>query len=264
MHFLIIDLETAPNNETDWKPPENKPDAFMPPVCHRIVCNAGMEIETNKEFNRCNWIGTFGRPGDERSYIEDFIEKAQDDEKEPVIVTYNGRGFDIPVIFHRCMHYGIQFPFMFTASFDKRYGWNDHLDIHDKIRGYGAAPHVKLGYVAQSIGLPGKFGIDGSQVFELAKKGEYNTINGYGQCDVIQTAFILIRLLFVANKLSIVNHNNLIYSIRSQAMAKKEPMIKELIGLIDFDKLEINFKRDDGSQVGLFEDDDDDDPEIPF
>lgn len=264
MHYLIMDLETAPNPDVKWEPPKDKPDAFMPPVCHRIVCNAGLEIEISKNYNRCNWIGTFGRPGDERSYVEDFVEKAQDDKKQPVIITFNGRGFDIPVLFHRCMHYGIQFPFMFTKDFEYRYGWGDHFDIADKISGHGAAPRVKLDYLAQSIGLPGKLEIDGSKVFELAEKGEYDTINAYGQCDVIETAYIFIRLLFVAGKLNLVNHNNLMYSIRSKAQAKKEPMIKKLIGAIDFEKLEIGYKNnDDGSQTGLFEDEEND-PDIPF
>ena len=262
MRYLIIDLETAPNPEIDWKPPEGKPDAFPPPVCHKIICNAGLEIEIGKDFNRCNWIGTFGRPGDEKSYVLDFVEEVE--HKKPYVVTFNGRGFDIPVIFHRCMHYGIQFPYMFSKNFEYRYGWSDHLDLSDKICSHGAAPRVKLDYIAQSIGLPGKFGnMDGSKVFDLAEKGEYDIINAYGQCDVIQTAFILIRLLFVAGKLNTVNHNNLMYGIRSKAQAKKAPMIKELISLIDFEKLEIGFKENDGSQGGLF-DEEDDDPEIPF
>lgn len=261
MFFLIYDIETAPN-DIKWEPPEDNPDMFMPPLFHRIVCNAGMEIEISKEHNRCNWLGTFGRAGDERSGVEDFVLKVQDKDKRPIVVDFNGRRFDIPVLLYRCMHYGIQFPYIFSKDFDYRYGWNDHLDLADKITGHGASSHIKLDHIAQSIGLPGKFGVDGSQVFSLAEKGEYEKINAYGQCDVIQTAFLLIRFLFVAGKLNKVNHNNLMYSIRSKAMAKKEPMIKELISLIDFDKLEIGFDKYDGSKDDLFKEDDD--PEIPF
>jgi predicted PolB exonuclease-like 3'-5' exonuclease len=266
MHYLIYDLETEPN-EVEWEPPKDRPDAFRPPSLQKIVCNAGMEIEISNKHVRCTWIGTFGKDDDERSKIEEFIDKVMDKKKAPIVVDFNGRRFDIPVILYRCMHYGIPFPYIFNKDFEYRFAWNDHLDLADRLSGYGAAPVMKLSHIAQTIGLPGKFGVDGSQVFELAKKGDYKTINAYGQCDVIQTAFVLLRLLVVADRLSIVDHNNLIHSIRSKAGEKKEPMIQELLSLIDFDKLaiEIRNKDDDYSQVGLFEEDEEGyDPEIPF
>jgi len=266
MYYLVFDLETEPT-ETEWEPPKDRPDAFRPACLQRIVCNAGMEIEISKKHVRCTWIGTFGKDGDERSKIEDFIDRVMDKKKAPIVVDFNGRGFDILVILYRCMHYGIPFPYIFDKDFEYRFAWNDHLDLADRLSGYGAAPRMKLDQIAQAIGLPGKFGVDGSQVCDLAKKGEYIKINSYGQCDVIQTAFVLLRLLIVAGKLSIVEHNNLIQSIRSKASEKKDPMIDELLSLIDFEKLAIEFRKkdDDYSEIGLFEDDDEEsDPDIPF
>ena len=77
MFYLVMDLETAPNKEIQWEPPEDNPNAFPPVPCHRIVCNAGMLIEMSSSYNRCLWIGNFGDPGDERSAITDFIHQLQ-------------------------------------------------------------------------------------------------------------------------------------------------------------------------------------------
>lgn len=265
MYYLVMDLETAPNKDIDWAPPEDDPKAFPPIPCHRIVCNAGLLIELSKEYNRCKWIGTFGDPGNERSAITDFIEQIR--EYRPSVVTFNGRNFDMALIMYRAMHYGIPFPEHFNDDFAYRYKWNRHIDLSDKLTGHGASWRAKLDYYAQLIGLPGKFDVAGDDVFELVEKGELETVYSYGQCDVIQEAYVLLRLMHVMGKIATVTHNNLLHSIKSKALAKNDAMITKLIESIDWSVLEIEFeKKQPEGQGALFgeEKEEESDPDIPF
>jgi predicted PolB exonuclease-like 3'-5' exonuclease len=237
-----MDLETIPG-ATDWEPPEDNPDKFPPAPACQIVSNAGMLIEISNKQNRCVGIGTCGEQDDEKSKVVKFLNIIS--KYDAVVVTFNGRHFDIPVILYRCMHYGIQIPRFFDYDFTYRYKYNDHIDIADKLRDHGAAPYFSLDQIAQVIGLPGKFGVDGKQVKNMIEEGRHDDVDSYCMCDVIQTAYLFIRLLQLKDDISTIVHNNLIHSIKSNALSLENKMINQLIDKIDFSVLEIPIERSD-------------------
>jgi len=237
--YVVMDLETVPNPDMNWEPSENNPNMFPPLPIHKIVCAAGLTFETGRGGNRCHWIGTFGKPGDERSMVEDFI-RLIEGKTNPTLITFNGRGFDIYAIMYRAMHYGLQFPTMFEYDFNYRFKWGRHIDLSDWMRGHGASPPVKLDYAAQAIGLPGKFDVAGSDVSKLIQEGKQDIVDAYGQCDVIQTTFLLNRFMHVMGRMSAITHNNLMHSIKTKALGLGNDMISKLIKIIDFSVLEIN------------------------
>ncbi len=137
-------------------------------------------------------IGVIGEGRDEPGMLADFASFA--DQYRPHLVTYNGRAFDMPVIALRCLRHGLSMRFFFQDK-DYRYRFTDtgHLDLYDFLSEHGAARVGSLDAIARVVGLPGKVGVDGSQVEGLYNAGQLQSIKDYCLQDVSQTAFLFLR-----------------------------------------------------------------------
>ncbi|WP_339686438.1 3'-5' exonuclease [Gimesia maris] len=129
---------------------------------------------------------------------------------QPTFVTFNGRGYDLPVLELAAYRYGISLPEWFNVnarSFDQsrnRYNTGAHLDLMDLFSNFGAGRVTGgLNLLANLIGKPGKTGIDGSQVQSMYDSGKVNEINDYCRCDVLDTYFVFLRSRVLAGFLSI-------------------------------------------------------------
>jgi hypothetical protein len=94
----------------------------------------------------------------------------------------------------RCLRHGVPLHFFFNDK-DYRYRYTDagHIDLYDFLSEHGAARVGSLDAVAHVIGLPGKVGVDGSQVEGLYNAGQIQLVKNYCLMDVAQTAFVLLR-----------------------------------------------------------------------
>ncbi len=106
--------------------------------------------------------------------------------QRPTLVTFNGRGYDVPVMELAAYRYGYAVPAWFNVearSFEQarnRYNIETHLDLYDLLSNFGASRLTGgLNLLANLIGKPGKTGIDGSQVQDLYDAGESQVINDY-------------------------------------------------------------------------------------
>jgi 3'-5' exonuclease len=109
------------------------------------------------------------------------------------LVTFNGRGFDLPVLELHALRHGIRA----TAHFAQRSRRSDdhHLDLQDFLTNRGDFRiRGGLDLLLKSIGLPGKTTIDGSLVQELYDAGRLDEIHRYCRSDVIQTYFLFLRV----------------------------------------------------------------------
>ncbi|MBC8134254.1 MAG: hypothetical protein H7X95_14825, partial [Deltaproteobacteria bacterium] len=79
-----------------------------------------------------------------------------------------------------------------------RFSENGHLDLGDVIADFGAARMTSLDGAARLCGLPGKVGVDGSQVEGLFQDGQMDALRRYCLSDVAQTAFVLLRYKLIA------------------------------------------------------------------
>jgi hypothetical protein len=94
----------------------------------------------------------------------------------------------------RCLRHGVPLRFFFDDK-DYRYRYTDsgHIDLYDFLSEHGAARVGSLDSIARVVGLPGKVGVDGSQVEGLYNAGQIQAIKNYCLMDVTQTAFVLLR-----------------------------------------------------------------------
>ena len=215
--YLILDIETLPDTDR-WYRPEpahGVEPAFPPTWAHRIVVVGCLWLDHGYRLKRFGVIGEHhgptGGPKDavptgsldhrEHHLIEElsrFVGRAR-----PVLVTYNGRSFDLPVIVMRSLCHAIALPWYYRdRDVRHRYSEDGHLDLCDWLADHGATRAGKLDAVARLIGLPGKTGVDGSQVEGLYHAGQLESIQRYCLADVAQTALLFLRFRLLQGQIS--------------------------------------------------------------
>ena len=135
----------------------------------------------------------------------DGLEKTQ-----PTLVSWNGSGFDLPVLHYRALIHGIQAPSYWDqgehnrdAKFNNYLGrfHSRHTDLMDLLAGYQARAVQPLDQVATLLGFPGKSGMDGSQVWPAFLAGELSKIRQYCETDVLNTWLVWLRFQFMRGQL---------------------------------------------------------------
>ena len=139
----------------------------------------------------------------------------------PPLVTFNGRGYDLPLMELAAFRYGISLPGWFNyhdKSFEQarnRYNIETHLDLFDLLSNFGAARlSGGLNLLANLVGKPGKVGVDGSQVQGMFDRGESTEINDYCRCDVLDTYFVFLRTRVLLGKLTLDAERELVASTK--------------------------------------------------
>jgi predicted PolB exonuclease-like 3'-5' exonuclease len=120
----------------------------------------------------------------------------------PQLVSWNGGGFDLPVLHYRSLVHAIAAPRYWDMGEDDRdFKWNNyisryhmrHLDLMDLLALYQARANAPLDQIAQLCGFPGKLGMDGSQVWSAFQRGELAAIRNYCETDVMNTWLVFLR-----------------------------------------------------------------------
>jgi 3'-5' exonuclease len=197
--YLVLDIETVPDRDL-FTPPEPADGAErpFPPLyaCRPIVIGV-IWLDGTLAVKR---IGTFGEGKEEPAMMADFAEFMG--KWKPQVITWNGRGFDLPVLALRALRFGLDFRWYYRGEgYRYRFSEEGHLDLCDVISDHGAARMTSLDGAARTIGLPGKGGVDGSQVEGLFNAGQLEALRHYCLADVAQTAFLFLRYRLVCGDL---------------------------------------------------------------
>ena len=110
----------------------------------------------------------------------------------PKLVTFNGRGFDLPLMELAAFRWGYSVREHFYNS-RNRYNGN-HIDMCDWLANYGACRLAGgLNLLAKLLGKPGKMEVAGDQVYEMWREGRLQEINDYCMFDTLDTYFVFLR-----------------------------------------------------------------------
>jgi predicted PolB exonuclease-like 3'-5' exonuclease len=220
--YLVLDIETVPDREllppvepvieteTRDEAPTATPNpasptraaertgrSFPPLYAHRPVVIGVMWMNDELGVKR---IGTIGENKDEASMMADFATFMA--RFRPHVVSWNGRCFDMPVLALRALRFGLDFGWYYQGEgYRYRYSEEGHLDLCDTFSDHGAAKLTSLDGAARLIGLPGKSGVDGSQVEGLYYAGQIEALRRYCLSDVAQTAFLFLRWKLVSGQI---------------------------------------------------------------
>lgn len=141
--------------------------------------------------------------------------------RRPRLVSFNGRGFDLPLLELCAYRYGIAIPDWFAEdrkSFDQprnRYATFAHFDLHEWLTNNGASRfNGGLSLAASLIGKPGKLDVAGHMVQDLWDAGRKAEIHDYCRGDVLDTYFVFLRSRVVAGDLSLKEEHAIIEDAR--------------------------------------------------
>jgi predicted PolB exonuclease-like 3'-5' exonuclease len=128
----------------------------------------------------------------------------------PELVSWNGGGFDLPVLHYRALHCGVQAPrYWETGDEDNSFRYNNylsryhwrHLDLMDVLSGFQARARASLADMAALLGFPGKLGFSGEQVWEACLGGQLEAVRRYCETDVLNTYLIYLRFQFMRGRM---------------------------------------------------------------
>lgn len=135
------------------------------------------------------------------------------------LVTFNGRGFDLPLLELAAFRYGLSCQSYYQGS-RNRYGGNT-LDLCDWMSNYGASRIAGgLDLLAKLLGKPGKMDVDGSEVYRMHRDGRLREINDYCLCDTLDTYFVFLRSRVLTGDLSADQEQELVDHARDYLSAK--------------------------------------------
>ena len=147
----------------------------------------------------------------------------------PTLVSWNGGGFDLPVLHYRAMLHGISAPrYWETGDEDSSFRWNNyisryhtrHTDLMDLLALYQQRAYVPLDEMAGLLGFPGKMGMSGARVWESYQAGEIDAIRNYCETDVLNTYLVYLRHQMHTGTLSVEGYNRAIADVVSLIRAE--------------------------------------------
>ena len=218
--ILVFDIETVPDAEGLRKVWQLGPDVseqgvidlasqrrrqgtgsdFLPPHLHRVVAISCV-LRSNDGIK----VWSLGTAQDaERDIVTRFFDGIE--KYKPQLVSWNGSGFDLPVLHYRALFHAIPACcYWDTGDNDREFKFNNylsrfhtrHTDLMDVLAGYQNRAFAPLTEIAQLCGLPGKLGMDGSQVYDAFKRGEIGAIRAYCETDVANTFLLYQRFQLI-------------------------------------------------------------------
>ncbi len=216
--FVTLDLETVPDealvSAVDGEPSRPYSEQlrrvlaerrartggrsdFLPLPYHRPVAACLLEAVED---------GGIVRPVDVEAWTDrrepevEFLARTWERLDGASLVTFHGRGFDLPVLELRSLKAGVAAPAWFTGS--RKPGAAGNLDLKELLTSQGAATAAPLDLYAKLVGLPGKEDVAGEDVQQLYAAGDLDRIAAYCMTDVVQTFLLFLRYRLVEGSLT--------------------------------------------------------------
>ena len=182
---------------------------FLPHYLQRVVVISCV-LRTGKDLKVWSLAEPEQGEGEIIQRFFDGIEKFT-----PQLVSWNGGGFDLPVLHYRGLIHGVAAPRYWDLgdgdyNDSRDFKWNNyisryhtrHLDLMDLLAMYQPRANAPLDDLAKLIGFPGKLGMDGSKVWEAWLAGEIAGIRDYCETDVMNTYLVLLRFRLMRGEIS--------------------------------------------------------------
>lgn len=178
---------------------------FLPHHLHRVAAISC--VFRDDEGFRVRSLG--GLDDGEAKLVGDFFRVI--DRYTPQMVSWNGGGFDLPVLHYRALLNGVTASrYWETGNEDRDFKWNNylsryhtrHLDLMDMLAMFTGRANAPLDDLAKLCGFPGKMGVDGSQVWNLCREGRLKEIRDYCETDVVNTYLVYCRFQLMRGEMS--------------------------------------------------------------
>lgn len=233
--YLVVDIETVPDTGL-WSPPQLAPEAakpFPPPYAHRVIVVGCMLLDADYQLVKLGLLPDSAESDSESDILQSFSSFVEG--RRPALVTYNGRSFDLPVLALRSLRCGVPMAWYYNEGLRSRYTEEGHIDLCDWLADHGASRACSLDALARLIGLPGKIGMDGSQVQGMYDAGQIADIRNYCLADVAQTALLFLRFRLLQGILDSSQYRTAVEGLTT--LLSQDERLIELTGAIDAKRL---------------------------
>ena len=207
MNVLCFDIETIPDIELGrriyalgdlddesvakvmrFKQLQARQTDFLPLTQHSVIVISAVLRDSDGLH-----IFSLGEgQGGEREIVQRFFDGIE--RRAPDLVSWNGGGFDLPVLHYRALKHGINAARYWEVgdserdwrfnNYLSRFHWR-HIDLMDVLAGFQAGGRASLEHTAQLLGLPGKLGMSGAEVWGYYQAGRRAEIERYCETDVL-------------------------------------------------------------------------------
>lgn len=246
MNVFVFDLETVPDVASG-----RKIHGLSTSLSDRSVADAMFAIRRNKvghdflplHLHRIAAISVVLRSGErfkvwslgeEDSGEAELIRRFFDglERFSPDLVSWNGGGFDLPVLHYRALLHGIASPrYWENGDDDQSMRWNNylsrfhqrHTDLMDVLAGYQPRANAPLDQIATMCGFPGKMGMSGSGVWDAFIDGGIADIRAYCETDVVNTFLLWLRYQLIRGRLLPPAYEREVARVRSELQQNDAP-----------------------------------------
>jgi 3'-5' exonuclease len=247
MNVLVFDIEAVPDVETGrrlyalegltdqeianimftkrYQETSGKSELLRLPFYRVIAISAVLRTEDKLK------VWSLGKPeSPEEDLIGRFFEGIE--RYSPVLVSWNGRGFDLPVLHYRALLHGISAPrYWENGDEDPSFRWNNylsryherHTDLMDVLASYDARAVAPLHEVATLLGFPGKLGMNGAEVWERFIAGNIQAIRDYCEIDVLNTYLLYLRYELMRGRQSKESYHDACQRVREVLGQEAKP-----------------------------------------
>jgi predicted PolB exonuclease-like 3'-5' exonuclease len=180
--------------------------------------------------------------GDVNSTEAELVERFFDgiERFSPDLISWNGSGFDLPVLTLRALAAGVQAPrYWETGDSDTAFRYNNylsrfhwrHTDLMDVLSAYQSRGRVSLQNAAMLLGLPGKLGFSGEKVWDAWLAGNLVGIRQYCETDVLNTYLVYLRFEMMRGRFTRERYAEEVERVKTllRAGTAKEPHFAEFL-----------------------------------
>ena len=253
MNILVFDIETVPDIESGKKlynldgltaedaaelmfshrrQETDGQSEFLRHYLHQIVA-ISVVLKTRDNLK----VWSLGEPdSDEKELITRFFEGIE--RYTPTIVSWNGSGFDLPVLHYRSLlHSVVAQRYWENGEDDQSFKWNNylsrfhsrHTDLMDVLSGYMPQAKAPLDEIATILGFPGKMGMSGDKVWDCYHAGEIEAIRNYCETDVLNTYLVYLRYELVRGRLTENAYEQECDQVRDMLKNEGKPHLQEFL-----------------------------------
>jgi predicted PolB exonuclease-like 3'-5' exonuclease len=178
--------------------------------------------------------------GDETASEAEIIRRFYDglERYSPTLVTWNGSGFDLPVLHYRSLKHGISAPrYWETGQNDSSFRYNNylsrfherHTDLKDVLSAYQARATAPLDDIAVLLGFPGKMGRSGADVWDQYLAGKIGEIRDYCETDALNTYLVFLRYQLIRGQLDEAGYQRETDIVRKALRDANKPHLNEFL-----------------------------------
>ncbi len=195
---------------------------FLPLHLHRVVA---IGLRVPRRGRRAGALPRPARTIPKAKLVQDFFRIV--DRYTPQLVSWNGGGFDLPVLHYRGLVHGVQASrYWEQGDEDREFKWNNyqsryharHLDLMDVLARYTPRANAPLDELAKLCGFPGKLGMDGSQVWAAWRGGGIGKIRDYCETDVANTWLLYCRFMLISGQLTPAEYDGELALLRGRCI----------------------------------------------